>query len=159
MKGKWVCPQCETYNEDTDTCVVCGVSYESVVKAYNVYEKKAEFKEKTTEGKTTEVKSEEMPVSSETHNVKFNWGSDDDIVPEAEHIEMPLSKKIVLVSVIAVVVGIILYAAPVFIIPIANIAVIVIIVKFYKGHIHVLGVVAAIIYTILSFALMLLLFS
>lgn len=34
MEGTWICPQCETSNENTDKCIVCGMDYASAVMAY-----------------------------------------------------------------------------------------------------------------------------
>ena len=37
MEGTWICPQCETSNENTDKCIVCGMDYASAVMIYKKY--------------------------------------------------------------------------------------------------------------------------
>ena len=46
MEGTWICPQCETSNENTDKCIVCGMDYASAVMIYKKYSTEKIEKEK-----------------------------------------------------------------------------------------------------------------
>ena len=49
MEGTWICPQCETSNENTDKCIVCGMDYASAVMIYKKYSTEKIEKEKVIE--------------------------------------------------------------------------------------------------------------
>ena len=54
MEGTWICPQCETSNENTDKCIVCGMDYASAVMIYKKYSTEKIEKEKVIKKAPTE---------------------------------------------------------------------------------------------------------
>ena len=69
MEGTWICPQCETSNENTDKCIVCGMDYASAVIIYKKYSTEKIEKEKVIKKSPTETKKKSVDTSKIKHMV------------------------------------------------------------------------------------------
>lgn len=86
MEGTWICPQCETSNENTDKCIVCGMDYASAVMIYKKYSTEKIEKEK----------------SVDTSKIKLRFKDEDTVIAKT-----PPPKEKNVYAIISIVVGII----------------------------------------------------
>ena len=76
MEGTWICPQCETSNENTDKCIVCGMDYASAVMIYKKYSTEKIEKEKVIKKSPTETKKK----SVDTSKIKLRFKDEDTVI-------------------------------------------------------------------------------
>lgn len=100
MGEKWICPQCETANENTEKCIVCGMDYVSAVMAYKKYSMNNADGKKTPK-KAPTVKKE---TSVDTSKIKLHFRDEETpIIPKAP----PKEKNVfAIISIIVGVVGV-----------------------------------------------------
>lgn len=97
MEGTWICPQCETSNENTDKCIVCGMDYASAVMIYKKYST-----EKIEKGKAIEKSPTETKKSVDTSKIKLHFKDEDTVITKT-----PPPKEKNVYAIISIVVGII----------------------------------------------------
>ena len=98
MEGTWICPQCETSNENTDKCIVCGMDYASAVMIYKKYSTEKIEEEKVIKKSPTETKKK----SVDTSKIKLRFKDEDTVIAKT-----PPPKEKNVYAIISIVVGII----------------------------------------------------
>lgn len=68
MEIQWTCPQCETVNESSDNCVVCGMSY---LKAVEVIKENNERLRCENQEKHSELRLNFPNSTNSVQNVKY----------------------------------------------------------------------------------------